>query len=130
MQKERPLSPHLQVYRPQMTSMLSITHRACGVFLSLGAPVLVFWLMSLAGGPQSYESWENFASFWLVKLFFISWTFALFYHLSNGIRHLFWDVGHGYEMDTLYKSGYAVIASALVFTVVAVSVAASQGGLL
>ncbi len=128
MQKERPLSPHLQVYRPQMTSLLSIAHRGCGVVLSFFTPVLVFWLVSLASGPQSYEAWQSFASNGFVKLLFLGWTFALFYHLSNGIRHLFWDAGHGFEMQSLYRSGYMVVASAVILTVITVVFAISKGG--
>lgn len=127
MQKERPLSPHFQVYRPQLTSMLSIMHRVAGVFLSLGSPLLVFWLVSIANGHASYERWLDFSSFFLVKLFMLGWTFAVFYHLSNGIRHLFWDVGHGYELDTLHKSGYAVLASAFILTSITIVFAVSQG---
>lgn len=130
MQKERPLSPHLQVYRPQLTSMLSIMHRGAGVFLSLGTPVLVFWLFSLASGHYAYEQWLDFSSLLIVKLFMIAWTFAVFYHLSNGIRHLFWDVGHGYELDALHKSGYMVLASAFILTGVAVALAISKGAIL
>ena len=128
MQKERPLSPHLQVYNMfQITSMLSILHRGAGVFLSLGSPLLVFWLVSIAAGHDSYERWVDFSSFFLIKLFMLGWTFAVFYHLSNGIRHLFWDVGHGYELESLRKSGYAVLASATVLTLIAVIVAVSKG---
>ncbi len=127
MQKERPLSPHLLVYRPQITTMLSILHRGTGVFLSLGSPLLIFWLLCLASGHDAYEHWLDVSSMLLVKLFMLAWTFAVFYHLSNGIRHLFWDVGQGYELDTLYKSGYAVVASAFILTSITVVIAASKG---
>ena len=116
MQKERPLSPHLQVYKPQITSMLSILHRGTGVFLALGTPVLVYWLVKLAEGPTAYASLTECFSHWFVQLALIGWTFAMFYHLSNGIRHLFWDIGKGFEMESLKKSGYAVLASAIVLT--------------
>lgn len=118
MQKERPLSPHLQVYKPQITSMLSILHRGTGVFLALGTPVLVYWLVKLAEGPAAYAELADCFSHWFVQLVLIGWTFAMFYHLSNGIRHLFWDIGKGFEMESLKKSGYAVLASAIVLTAV------------
>jgi len=117
MQKERPLSPHLQVYRPQMTSMLSILHRGTGVFLFLGTPLLVYWLMAVAAGPAQYASLQDCLSHWFAKLVLLGWTFALFYHLCNGIRHLFWDAGKGFEMDSLYRSGWAVLIVAMVMTI-------------
>lgn len=127
MQKERPLSPHLQVYKPQMTSMLSIMHRGAGVFLALGTPLLVYWLVQLAAGPTAYQQMQECVSHWFVQLLLLGWTFALFYHLSNGIRHLFWDIGKGFEMATLHKSGYAVIASAIILTAITVVLAYSGG---
>jgi succinate dehydrogenase / fumarate reductase cytochrome b subunit len=116
MQNERPLSPHLQVYKPQLTSMLSILHRATGVFLMLGTPFLVYWLASIASGPASYQHFQTLASHWFVLLLLLGWTFALFYHLSNGIRHLFWDVGRGFEIEDLYKSGWVVLIAAVILT--------------
>ena len=127
MQKERPLSPHLQVYRPQLTSMLSILHRGTGVFLALGTPLLVFWLMTLAAGPEAYASLQHCFTNWFVRLVLFGWTFALFYHLCNGIRHLFWDIGKGFELDNLYKSGWAVVITASVLTIV-MTAAALLGG--
>lgn len=127
MHKERPLSPHLQVYRPQLTSMLSIMHRGTGIFLALGTPLLVFWLMTLASGPQAYAEMQQCFSNWFVQLVLFGWTFALFYHLCNGIRHLFWDIGKGFELDNLYKSGWAVVACAFALTALTVC-AALLGG--
>ena len=121
MQKERPLSPHLQVYRPQMTSMLSIMHRGTGVFLALGTPLLVYWLTQLAAGPTAYAQATELLSHWFVQLLLLGWTFALYYHLCNGIRHLFWDIGKGFEIQDLQRSGYAVIASAVVLTLITVA---------
>lgn len=128
MHKERPMSPHLQVYKPQLTSMLSIMHRGSGVFLTLGTPLLICWLAAIAGGPQSYEQFQGFASNWFVSLLLLGWTFAIFYHLCNGIRHLFWDAGKGFEIQDLYKSGWMVLGSALVLTVVAVVLALGKLG--
>ena len=106
---KRPLSPHLQVYKPQLTSVLSITHRGTGVFLSLGALVLTYWLVSLAVSEELFNSFHLHTSFWYGKLFLIGFVFSLYYHLSNGIRHLFWDIGLGLEISTTYKSGYFTI---------------------
>lgn len=128
MQKERPLSPHLQVYKPQLTSMLSILHRGSGVFLMLGTPLLICWLGSIAGGAESYSEFQGFASNWLISLLLVGWTFALFYHLCNGIRHLFWDAGHGFELDSLYKSGWAVLCIAVLLTAATWVLALSQNG--
>ena len=127
MQKERPLSPHLEVYRPQMTSMLSILHRATGVFLALGTPLLVYWLVKLAAGPAAYVEMQECFSHWFVQLLLLGWTFAMFYHLSNGIRHLFWDIGKGFELEDLHRSGYMVLASATILTLVTVVMALSGG---
>jgi len=113
---KRPLSPHLQVYKPQLTSVLSITHRGTGVFLSLGALVLTYWLVSLAVSEEFFNSFHLHTSFWYGKLFLIGFVFSLYYHLANGIRHLFWDIGLGLEISTTYKSGYFTIFISVVLT--------------
>ena len=87
----RPLSPHLQVYRPQWTMVLSISHRITGVGLSLGTLLLVYWLAAAAAGPEAFETAQEVIGSWIGRLFLFGWTFALFYHLCNGIRHLVWD---------------------------------------
>ena len=115
---KRPLSPHLQVYKPQLTSVLSITHRGTGVFLSLGALVLTYWLVSLAVSEELFNSFHLHTTFWYGKLFLIGFVFSLYYHLSNGIRHLFWDIGLGLEISTTYKSGYFTIFISVVLTLV------------
>jgi len=113
---KRPLSPHLQVYKPQLTSVLSITHRGTGVFLSLGALVLTYWLVSLAVSEELFNSFHLHTTFWYGKLFLIGFVFSLYYHLANGIRHLFWDIGLGLEISTTYKSGYFTIFISTVLT--------------
>ena len=113
---KRPLSPHLQIYKPQLTSVLSITHRGTGVFLSLGALVLTYWLVSLAVSEELFNSFHLHTSFWYGKLFLIGFVFSLYYHLANGIRHLFWDIGLGLEISTTYKSGYFTIFISTVLT--------------
>ncbi len=84
----RPLSPHLQVYRPQLTSVLSILHRITGVALAIGTLLLVWWLIAAAAGPGAYDAAQGFIGSILGRLLLLGWTFALFYHLANGIRHL------------------------------------------
>jgi succinate dehydrogenase / fumarate reductase cytochrome b subunit len=115
----RPLSPHLQVYRPQLTSVLSITHRATGVALAVGTLLLVYWLVSAALGPEAYAQAQGILGSKLGQLLLFLWTWALFYHLCNGIRHLFWDAGYGFEIPTVYKSGKAVLIASVVLTVLA-----------
>ena len=115
---KRPLSPHLQVYKPQLTSVLSITHRGTGVFLALGTLLLVYWLIAAATGPESYAKAQQVIGSKLGLLVLFAWTWALFYHLCNGIRHLFWDAGYGFELDTAYKSGWAVVIASVVLTVI------------
>ena len=113
---KRPLSPHLQVYKPQLTSVLSITHRGTGVFLSLGALLLAYWLVSLAVSEELFNSFHLHTTLWYGKIFLIGFVFSLYYHLSNGIRHLFWDIGLGLEISTTYKSGYFTIFISIVLT--------------
>ncbi len=115
----RPLSPHLQVYQPQLTSVLSILHRLTGIALAVGTLVLVYWLSSAAGGPESFSRAQSVIGNWFGLLLLFGWSFALFYHLCNGIRHLFWDAGYGFELAELYKSGYAVLIAAGVLTLLA-----------
>lgn len=114
----RPLSPHLQVYRPQLTSMLSILHRITGVALAVGTLLLVYWLAAAAGGAESYAVAQGFIGSFFGQLLLFGWTVALFYHLANGIRHLFWDAGYGFELPTVQRSGLAVLAATAVLTVV------------
>ena len=112
----RPISPHLQVYRPQLTSVLSILHRITGVALAVGTILLVYWLIAAASGPEAFASAEALIGSWLGRILLFGWTFALYFHLSNGIRHLFWDAGFGFELKTVYASGWTVVALAAVLT--------------
>lgn len=114
---QRPLSPHLQVYKPQLTSMMSIAHRLTGMFLSLGLVIFVFWLYKLATDPVMANNLIVFFKTGLGMVLFYSWIFAFSYHLCNGIRHLFWDVGKGYSLPAVYRSGYLVIIVAVLLTV-------------
>ncbi|MBX9976685.1 MAG: succinate dehydrogenase, cytochrome b556 subunit [Alphaproteobacteria bacterium] len=116
--KKRPLSPHLQIYKPQLTSIMSILHRLTGMALSLGAFIFVGWLYYLTQGDQGYIYLNTIAATPLAHLALLFWIFALFYHLFNGIRHLFRDLGKGFELKEAYTSGYAVIILSLVFTAI------------
>ena len=113
---ERPLSPHLQVYRPQWTSVLSITHRLTGVGLAVGTIWLVYWLAAAASGPETFAGAQDFAGSFLGRLMLFGWTFCLFFHLCNGIRHLVWDTGLGFDLDQAYRSGWLVVIASGVLT--------------
>lgn len=114
---ERPLSPHLFIYRWQITMMLSITHRFTGVGLGAGALILTYWLASAAYGPEAFARAQTILGHPIGLLFLLGWTFVLFFHLCNGIRHLFWDSGVGFEMSTLRASGWFVMIASVVLTV-------------
>lgn len=115
----RPLSPHLQVYKPQLTSMLSILHRITGVGLMVGTLLLVWWLIAAAAGPEAYAGVQGFVGSWLGRLMLFGWTFALLFHLCNGVRHLVWDAGWAFELKSIYAGGWIVACAAGGLTIVA-----------
>lgn len=114
---ERPLSPFL-IYRWGITNTLSILHRITGVFLALGSLVLAGWLIALATGPEAYAAVAAFYGAPWFKLPLAAWIFCFFYHLGNGVRHLFWDTGRGFSRAGIRAGGMAVVAFAIVATVV------------
>ncbi len=116
--RDRPLSPHLQVYRPQLTMVLSITHRMTGVALAFGTLLLVYRLVAAASGAAAYDTAQGLIGSFFGRLLLFGWSVALFYHLCNGIRHLVWDAGYGLELPTLYRSGWAVVAATLMLTLI------------
>lgn len=116
---ERPLSPHLQIYRWPVTMATSILHRATGCALAAGTLLLTWWLVAAAAGPDYYAMVQSILGSILGRLVLLGFTWALFYHLLNGIRHLFWDAGHGYSLPVANKSGWAVIIGSVVLTVLA-----------
>lgn len=116
---ERPLSPHLQIYRWPVTMATSILHRATGVGLSAGTLLLAAWLGAAAAGPDYYAQMQACLGSIIGRLILLGFSWALFYHLLNGIRHLFWDAGHGYSIPVANKSGWAVIIGSVVLTVLA-----------
>lgn len=105
---QSPLSPHLHIYKPQLTSMMSILHRITGFFLALSACFWVYWLVAIAAGPTLYQPLQHFLNTWPGQLLLLGWSIAFCYHLSNGIRHLFWDMGIGFSLKTVYASGKLV----------------------
>lgn len=119
MARSRPLSPHLQVYRLPLPALMSISHRATGVLLAAGSLVLVYWLAAVASGPDAFAEAQALLGSLPGRALLLLLTFSLFYHLGNGIRHLFWDAGAGFELRTAHASGVAVIVAAVVLTLAA-----------
>jgi succinate dehydrogenase / fumarate reductase cytochrome b subunit len=125
--RPRPLSPHLEIYRWQIGNTLSILHRLTGIVLAFGTLALAFWLVSLAGGEESYRSAYRLFASPIGLIFLAGWSFAFFYHLFNGVRHLFWDVGWGFERSQRRASGWFAVAGAVASTA-ALWVLLWQGG--
>lgn len=115
---KRPLSPFMigPYYRPQLTSMMSIAHRATGVLLALGALVLAAWLLAAAGSPEAYAAFAACLGSPVGRLGLFAFSASLVYHFLNGIRHLFWDAGHGFGIPKAYASGYAVLVLSVLLT--------------
>ncbi|HMA50541.1 MAG TPA: succinate dehydrogenase, cytochrome b556 subunit [Magnetospirillaceae bacterium] len=112
----RPLSPHLQIYRLPLVALMSITHRITGVALSAGTILLVVWLGSAAYGPEAYDQVSACLAspFGMIVLF--GFSAAFYFHLCNGIRHLVWDAGRGFELATVARSNRLVLLGAVVLT--------------
>lgn len=115
--RERPLSPHLQVYRWQLTMVMSILHRAAGVALVAGVFALAWWLLAVAAGGESYAMAAEYLASPFGKSVLFGFSLALVYHLLNGLRHLSWDAGLGFDIPDVYRSGYTVAVLTVVFTV-------------
>jgi succinate dehydrogenase / fumarate reductase cytochrome b subunit len=126
--RPRPLSPNIQIYRPQLTSVLSILNRITGILLSVFAVAMVVWLIAAAWGPQSYAVVQRAIASWIGQIVLFGATFAFFLHLCGGIRHLVWDTVHGFELRSIYISGWAVVVGSVVLTVAAWVASASLGG--
>jgi len=116
MARTRPLSPHLQVYRPQLTSMMSIAHRASGIVLTTGTLVLAAWLVAVALGGESYALLAGLLAHPLGQFVLFGYSVALIYHALNGIRHLGWDLGYGLTIPEVYRNGHMVLFLTLVLT--------------
>lgn len=126
-QAQRPLSPHIQIYRWPLSMALSIVHRATGVGLALGLILMTWWLLALASGPDAFATVQAVMHSWIGVLVLFFWTLALYFHLGNGVRHLVWDAGYGFELGQARKSGIAVLAFAGAMTVLTWLVIAIAG---
>ena len=126
--RPRPLSPNIQIYRPQLTSVLSILNRITGVILSGCAVVLVAWLVAAAWGPQAYAPVQAAITSWIGRIVLFGATLAFFLHICGGIRHLVWDTVHGFELRSIYVSGWAVVVGGVVLTVAAWVASMLMGG--
>lgn len=113
----RPLSPHLQIYRPQIGSTLSIVHRATGIALASGTLLLTVWLVAAATSDGAFGAVQWFASSVIGFILLIGWTASLCYHFLAGIRHLAWDSGWGFDLPIMYRTGYGVLIGTVVLTV-------------
>jgi succinate dehydrogenase / fumarate reductase cytochrome b subunit len=114
--RERPLSPHLQVYRLPRTALLSITHRMTGVALSGGILVLTYWLTAATYGADAFATAQAVIGSWFGQVVLWGLLFSLYYHLCNGIRHLVWDTGAGFDLPTVHRSDVIVIGAAVALT--------------
>ena len=112
----RPLSPHLQVYRLPLAGILSFAHRTTGVALALGALALACWINAAAYGPDTFYQAQALMGHWFSRLLLLGWTLSLFFHLCNGIRHLFWDAGIGLEIEQVNMSGWLVLIGTILLT--------------
>lgn len=121
----RPLSPFMigEIYRPQITSVLSILHRITGVGLTLAAVLVVWWLLAAGSSPGYFAFVDGILTSWIGGLILLLSAIAFWFHFCNGIRHLFWDAGYGFELDMVRKSGIAVVAATGVLTVITLIVA-------
>jgi succinate dehydrogenase / fumarate reductase cytochrome b subunit len=115
----QPISPHLQIYRPQLTSVLSFAHRVTGLTLGLYSIALVTWLVAAAAGPRPFSAVQGFMRSIFGEILLVGGTFCFFLHLCGGVRHLFWDSGRGFELGAIYASGWAVVAVSTALTVAA-----------
>ena len=126
---KRPLSPFMigPYYRPQLTSILSILHRATGVLLSLAGFVLAAWLLAVAGGSVAFDRFTAASASPLGQLLLLAVLFSLVYHLLNGIRHLLWDIGWGFEIPRVYATGWTVVTLSVLLTALVAWLALTAG---
>jgi succinate dehydrogenase / fumarate reductase, cytochrome b subunit len=116
--RERPLSPHLQIYKWPVTMGTSIIHRITGVGLTLGTILLACWLIAAALGPVAYDQFQTLAGHWFGRFVLFGFTLSLIYHALNGVRHLFWDFGYGFKVATANMTGVLTYGLTVVLTLV------------
>ncbi|MCA3722055.1 MAG: succinate dehydrogenase, cytochrome b556 subunit [Phenylobacterium sp.] len=126
--RERPMSPHLQVWRWHLTMLTSILHRATGMALYGGALIVTAWALALGAGPDVYQGFLDLMASPLGRLVLVGLTLSLFYHLANGVRHLFWDVGLGLSVTSSFRSGVMAMAFSVVATVLVWAIGLGSGG--
>jgi succinate dehydrogenase / fumarate reductase cytochrome b subunit len=114
----RPISPHLQVYKLPITGIISILHRITGVLLSVGLIFFVYIIYAVAGGSNTYAAMQAFMSLWLMQLIYWGFIYALFFHLCHGVRHLIWDAGKSFDRDTLNRYAIIELSASLVLTLI------------
>jgi succinate dehydrogenase / fumarate reductase, cytochrome b subunit len=124
----RPLSPHISIYRPQITSILSILHRITGVALYAGMGLLIVFLVVVGYAPEKFVLLHSYLATFVGRLLLFGWTMSLYFHLFNGIRHLFWDIGKGFDIPSVNKSGWAVIIFTLLATLGSWAIAYHNSG--
>ncbi len=124
----RPTSPHLTIYKPQITSVMSILHRITGLALSVGTFFLVVWLWAAAYSPDCFAGLHSFFGGFIGKFMMFGWSIAFYYHLLNGLRHLWWDLGHGFELQSVERSGWLVAAGCFALTLITWIIAFSVSG--
>ena len=117
-QTQRPLSPHLQIYRPMLTMMMSIVHRMTGAALYFGTLLLIWWLVALASGPEYFAYVQDIAGSFLGRLVLFGYTWALIHHAIGGIRHLIWDTGRGFDLERVEWMARLNLAGSVVITIV------------
>jgi succinate dehydrogenase / fumarate reductase cytochrome b subunit len=121
--RPRPISPFLfppfGTYSWQITSAISILHRVSGIALGVGALMLTWWLLALLGEPSDFDAVQDFLGSIFGRILLLGWTWALFFHLSNGIRHLVWDTGHALTLPNVYRGGWMVIILSVLLTAAA-----------
>lgn len=116
---DRPLSPHLQIYRWRLNMLLSILHRATGIALAVGTLMVIWMLIAAATGEAAFNLFRDFAVSPLGLFMLFGWTASLFYHLFNGIRHVVWDFGYGFEIKNAFRNGRIVIIATVICTALA-----------
>ena len=128
LQPGRPLSPHLQIYQPMLTMMMSIVHRMTGMALYFGSLLLAWWLIAAATGPDYFEFVNGLAGTLIGKMVLFGYTWALIHHMLGGVRHFIWDTGHGFELPTIELMARASLAASLVLTVLVWAVGLAMSG--